>query len=72
MFRGGKNLTLRTGHVLLATGDDKDGFFTAHWCLDIGIRLCSEGLDLAACNQIKKKERSAHSYLAQYNSMFLC
>lgn len=55
MFRSGKNLALRTGHVLLATSDDEDGFFTAYRRLDIGVRLRSEGFDLAACNQTKKE-----------------
>lgn len=55
VFCSGKNLALRTGHVLLATSDDEDGFFTAHRRLDIGVRLRSEGFDLAACNQTKKE-----------------
>lgn len=55
VFRGGKNLTLRTSHVFLATSDDEDGFFTTHRRLDVGVRLRSKSFDLAACNQKKKK-----------------
>lgn len=55
VFRGGKNLALRTGHVLFATSNHEDGFFTSHWCLDVGVGLRSKGLDLAACNQTEKQ-----------------
>jgi len=64
VFRGGKNLTLRTGHVLLATGDDEDGFFTAHWRLDVGVRLCSESFDLATCNQKRNARYFADTRLS--------
>lgn len=54
MLRGGENLALRTGHVLLASCDDEYGFFAAHRRLDVGIRLRSKCFDLTTCNQREK------------------
>lgn len=65
VLRGGEDLALRSGNILLATSDDEDGLLAAHRRFDVGVRLRSKGFNLAACNQTKKDMRSVISTIAQ-------
>lgn len=53
MFGRREDLPLSHGHVFFAPRHHKNGLLSPHRCLNVGVGLGSEGLDLAACRRNK-------------------
>lgn len=50
-----KDLPLRHGHILLAPCHNKDGLLSPHRCLNVGVGLGPERLNLTACQGSRLK-----------------
>ena len=60
MLGGAKYFSLCGWHVFWSACDYKDGLFSSHWCLDVGVGFCTQGLNLATYTTQKDIDISLH------------
>lgn len=70
MFGRRQYLLLGLGHVFLASGNDKHGFFTTHRSLDVRIGLGAQSLDFTAWGKKKKRTQKLKFLLCYWCTRF--